>query len=160
MITNIASFRASRAACATAGLMLLVACGGGSESGQESAPPGQATAAAAGGSNSGAAPDTSGLAALVLAKINEDPTRQELKVTGKLLEFNVTSAETEVHEGMGASAVVKCAGVVVFDGDVPWNWQDTEPKKTGEPAKFECEVEYANQGQGWQIVGPMGIYPL
>ena len=143
----------SRAACATAALMLLVACGGGSESGQ-------AATASAGGGNSGAAPDTSGLGALVLAKINADPTRQELKVTGKLLEFSVTSAETEVLDGMGASAVVECAGVVVFDGDVPWSWQDTAPKKAGEPAKFECSVEYANQGKGWEIFGPMGIYPL
>jgi hypothetical protein len=34
------------------------------------------------------------------------------------------------------------------------------PKKAGEPAKFECNAEYVNQGNGWQVFGPMGIYPL
>jgi hypothetical protein len=150
MTTNSRSIRASQAAVgATLMLMLLIGCGGGA---------GSDTEASSGGS--GAGPDTSGLAETVLARINEDPMRMEMKVTGKLTEFKVTSAETQVHDGMGASAVVKCAGVVVFDGDVQWNWQETEPRKAGEPARFECEVEYANQGNGWQQIGPMGIYPL
>lgn len=126
-------------------LLALSACGGGTES-----TPGA----------SGAGPDTSGLAEIILGKINQDPTRMDLKVTGKLVEFNVTSAVTEVYEGMGAATVVECAGAVVFDGDVPWNWQEMEPKKAGDQARFECRVEYANQGNGWQVFGPMGIYPL
>ena len=149
-------------AAVTALLLALSACGGGKESTGDTAAAGGGggQSASAGAGNSGAGPDTSGLAEIVLGKINQDPTRQELNVTGKLLEFNVTSAKTEVLEGMGASAVVECAGVVVFDGDVQWNWQEMTPKKAGEPAKFECTVEYANQGNGWQVFGPMGIYPL
>lgn len=142
-------------------LLAVSACGGGKESTGGDGPDGgggQPTSAGAG--NSSAGPDTSGLAEIILGKINADPTRQDMKVTGKLLEFNVTSAKTEVLEGMGASAVVECAGVVVFDGDVQWNWQEMTPRKAGEPAKFECTVEYANQGNGWQVFGPMGIYPL
>lgn len=153
MMTKPESVRASCAAATVALLVLFAGCGKDSGSGT-----GDAQAPA--GGNSGAGPDTSGLAELILAKINQDPMRSEMKVTGKLVEFNVTSSETQAFEGMGASAVVKCAGVVVFDGDVQWNWQDTAPKKAGEPAKFECEVEYANQGNGWQPFGPMGIYPL
>lgn len=148
---------------ATAALLLaLSACGGGDGPAADGSPqaPGAASSAAAGAGNSGAGPDTSGLAQIILGKINQDPMRQEMKVTGKLLEFKVTSTATEVHEGMGASAVVECAGTVVFDGDVQWHWQETQPKKAGEPANFECQVEYANQGNGWQIFGPMGIYPL
>jgi hypothetical protein len=149
------------AAAVTALLLALAACGGSKEStGDAAAGDGSGQPASAGAGNSGAGPDTSGLAEIVLGKINQDPTRQELKVTGKLLEFSVTSAKTEVLEGMGASAVVECAGVVVFDRDTQWNWQEMEPKKAGEPAKFECHVEYANQGNGWQVFGPMGIYPL
>ena len=151
MITNRRSIHASRTAVGTTLLLLLIACGGGAESD---------TAAKQPDGDTGAGPNTNGLAEIILAKINEDPMRMEMKVTGKLTEFNVTSSETQAFEGMGASAVVKCAGVVIFDGDVQWNWQETEPKKAGDPAKFECEVEYANQGNGWQPFGPMGIYPL
>jgi hypothetical protein len=148
---------------AIATLMLaLGACGGGKDSttAAEASGAGATQPDAANAGNSGAGPDTSGLAEIILGKINEDPTRQEMKVTGKLLEFNVVSAKTEALEGMGASAVVECAGVVVFDGDVQWNWQEMTPKKAGEPAKFECNAEYVNQGNGWQVFGPMGIYPL
>jgi hypothetical protein len=142
-------------------LLALSACGGGKEStGGEALAGGGGQSASAGAGNSSAGPDTSGLAEIILGKINADPARQEMKVTGKLLEFNVTSAKTEALEGMGASAVVECAGVVVFDGDVQWNWQEMTPKKAGEPAKFECNVEYINQGNGWQVFGPMGIYPV
>ena len=145
----------------TALLLALSACGGKeSMSGDPAAAGGSNQSAPAGAGNNSSGPDTSGLAEIVLGKINQDPTRQELNVTAKLLEFNVTSAKTEVFEGMGASAVVECAGAVVFDGDVQWNWQEMTPKKAGEPAKFECTVEYANQGNGWQVFGPMGIYPL
>lgn len=148
---------------AMATLMLaLGACGGGKDSttAAEASGAGAAQPDAASAGNSSAGPATSGLADIILGKINADAARQEMKVTGKLLEFQVTSAKTEALEGMGASAVVECAGVVVFDGDVQWNWQEMTPKKAGEPAKFECNAEYVNQGNGWQVFGPMGIYPL
>ena len=142
--------------------VMLAACGGDAGSGPGAAQPGASTGQAQTGSagNSGQAPDLSQLGQIVLGKINQDPTRMDMKITGKLVEFKVISAETQVYEGMGASTVVECAGVVVFDGDVHCSWQDTQPKKAGEPAKFECRAEYANQGSGWQIFGPMGIYPL
>jgi hypothetical protein len=142
--------------------VMLGACGGGAQSGSAAVQPGanvsQAPTMAAGNGIQG--PDLSQLSQIVLGKINQDPMRMEMKVTAKLIEFNVTSAKTEVHEGMGADTVVECEGVVVFDGDVEWNWQATEPKKAGEPAKFQCQAEYLNQGNGWQLFGPMGIYPL
>lgn len=146
----------------TALLLALSACGGGKEStdGDAAAGGGSGQPASAGAGNSGAGPDTSGLADFILARINADPTRQEMKVTGKLLEFNIVSSVTEEYGDLGASTVVECAGVAVFDGDVSWSWMDTEPKKAGEPAKFECRVEYANQGKGWEIFGPVGISPL
>lgn len=142
--------------------VLFGACDGGGGAGpgvsQPGASTGQAQTSSAGNSSQG--PDTSQLAQIVLGKINQDPARMELKVTGKLVEFNVVSAKTEVIGEMGAATVVECAGVVVFDGDVHWSWQDTEPKKAGEPAQFECRAEYVNQGSGWQLFGPMGIYPI
>ena len=148
---------------ATALILLLSACGGGgSDSGSNAAQPGassgQKESAPAG--DSGRGPDLSQLGQIVLGKINEDPTRMEMKVTGTLVEFTVVSAETEFFGDEAAAAVVECAGVVVFDGDVHWSWKDTEPKKAGEPANFECKAEYHNQDNGWQLAGPMGIYPL
>lgn len=149
------------ASAVTLGLTL-AACGGNTGSSPGAAQPGasadQAQAASAG--NNAQGPDLSDLAQIVLGKINQDPMRTEMNVAAKLVEFNVVSSKTEVLEGMGASTVVECAGVVVFDGDVEWSWKDTAPKKAGEPAKFECHAEYLNQGKGWQLFGPMGIYPI
>ncbi len=34
------------------------------------------------------------------------------------------------------------------------------PTKAGEPQKFEARAEYVNQGKGWELVPPIGIYPL
>jgi hypothetical protein len=146
------------AAAVTVLLLALGDCGGGKESTAASGYGNEQTDAAGAG-NSGAGPDTTVLGKIILAKINEDPTRQELKVTATLLEFTVVSTESETL-GDVANSVVECAGAVAFDGDVPWNWQEMAPKKAGEPAKFECRVEYVNQGNGWQIFGPMGIYPI
>ena len=156
------TLRAASVTSIAAIALLLGACGGGKGSDAGAAPPGadsgQAQTASAGSGAEG--PDLSQLQQIVLGAINRDPTRTEMKVTGRLVEFNVKSAETQVYEGMGASTVVECAGIVVFDGDVEWNWQDTAAKKAGEPAKFECRAEYQNQGKGWQLFGPLGIYPL
>ena len=140
---------------ATAFSMLLAGCGGGSESGPGQPPSGQAGTASSAGR--GAAPDTSGLADIVLGKINADPTRQDMKATGKLLEFSIVSVNADDIGGV-KNAVVECAGAVEFDADAHWGMGGV--KKAGEPAKFECQVEYVDQGSGWQVFGPMGIYPL
>jgi len=49
-------------------------------------------------------------------------------------------------------------GEVTFSSDVSWSWQG--PTKAGEPQKFEARAEYMDQGSGWQLVEPLGIYPL
>ncbi len=141
-----------------ASLALLTACGSDQGAAPASSENGSAGPAATAGNDS-EGPDTSGLADIVLGKINADPMRQEMKVTGKLTEFSIVAVKTESYGNEGG-AVVECAGVVVFDGDVQWNYQDSAPRKAGEPAKFECQAEYQNQGNGWQLFGPMGIYPL
>lgn len=138
-------------------LILLAACGDGAgnpPAGQEG---GSANPAAATAGTDGSGPDTSGLADIVLGKINADPTRQEMKATAKLLEFRIVSVNTD-SRGEMASSVVECAGTVEFDADADWGMSGV--KKAGEPAKFECQAEYVNQGDGWQVFGPMGIYPL
>lgn len=89
----------------------------------------------------GSGPDTSKLPDIVLGKINADPTRQAMKATAKLLDFTVASVKTEAQGDM-ASAVVECAGTVEFDADADWGMNGI--KKSGEPAKFECQAEYVN----------------
>lgn len=145
-----------RSAALLALLIALTACGNGSGTTPASQDGGSSTPAAA-TDGSGAAPDTSGLGDIVLGKINADPTRQDMKATAKLLDFNVVSVNKETH-GDSASAVVECAGTVEFDADAEWGMSGV--KKAGEPAKFECRAEYVTQGDGWQMFGPMGIYPL
>jgi len=133
--------------------MLFAACGGGSGSAptnEDGAPRPAAQAA-------GDGPDTSGLGEVVLGKINADPIRQEMKATAKLLDFKVVSVNTDAMGGT-SSSVVECAGTVEFDADAEWGMSGV--KKAGEPANFECHAEYVNQGNGWEIFGPMGIYPL
>ena len=156
------SLRAAIAVPTAVFALLLAGCGGDAGSGPGAAQPGAVAGQAQAGSanNSSQGPDLSQLGAIVLGKINEDSTRKMMNITGKLADFKVKSAETKVYEGMGAETVVECAGTVVFDGDVEWSWKDSAPKKAGEPANFECSAEYHNQGQGWQLTPPMGIYPL
>ena len=134
--------------------VLLAACGGGSGNAPAGQDDGLSQPASAA---SGDGPDTSGLAGIVLGKINEDPSRQEQKATAKLLDFKIVSVKTEAM-GEEASAVVECAGTVEFDADAFWGMDGLQ--KAGEPAKFECQAEYVKQGGGWQLFGPMGIYPL
>ena len=134
-------------------LALLAACGGGS-GGASSQEEGASQAAS---SVAGDGPDTSGLGAIILGKINEDPSRQEQKATARLLDFKVVSVKTEAM-GEEASAVVECAGTVEFDADAFWGMDGLQ--KAGEPARFECQAEYVRQGDDWQMFGPMGIYPL
>ncbi len=140
-----------------AALILLAGCGDGSGNAPAAQDDGSTKPSAAAAGTDGSGPDTSGLADIVLGKINMDPTRQEMKATAKLLDFSIVSVKTESLDG-AASSVVECAGTVEFDADADWGMNGV--KKAGEPAKFECQAEYVNQGDGWQVFGPMGIYPL
>ena len=149
-------------AAAAAAALLLAACGGGrSATGDAAAPPasnappqGNAGAAPTDFGN-GAAPDTSGMGATILGKINATPA-----VEGKatLVEFRQKSVATEKLGDSILSAVVEFEGVVTFSSDVQWSWQG--PTKAGAPQKFEARAEYANEGKGWELVPPLGIYPL
>jgi hypothetical protein len=103
----------------------------------------------------GDAPDTSGMSELVLAKINANPA-----IDGKatLVEFRQKSVSMQALGDKMKSAVVEFEGVVTFSRDVSWSWQG--PTRAGEPQKFEARAEYVDQGEGWQRVEPVGIYPL
>jgi hypothetical protein len=137
--------------------LLASSCGG------EQGPP--ETAASAGGGDaataptsrvdSGDAPDTGDMGPFVLARINATPA-----IDGKatLVEFRQKSVSTQSLGDKMKSAVVEFEGVVTFSGDVSWSWQG--PTKAGEPQTFEARAEYVDQGQGWQLVEPLGIYPL
>ena len=115
----------------------------------------ESTAASAPAVPAGDAPDTSDMAEVVLAKINANPA-----IEGKatLVEFRQKSISTQALGDTMRSAVVEFEGVVTFSTDVSWSWQG--PTKAGEPQKFEARAEYVDQGQGWQRVEPLGIYPL
>lgn len=156
----LASTRVFAAAVATA--LLLTACGGDkSSSGDTAAPPASSAqpqgsaAAAPTGFGNGAAPDTSSMGAMILGKINATPA-----VEGKatLVEFGQKSIDSRPLGDKMVSAVVEFEGVVTFSGDVQWSWQG--PTKAGAPQKFEARAEYINQGKGWELVPPLGIYPL
>jgi len=139
------------------GALLAGACGG------DKAPPDPAagtvkddsTAASASAVRAGDAPDTSDMRDVVLAKINANPA-----IEGKatLVEFRQKSVSTQALGDTMKSAVVEFEGVVTFSSDVSWSWQG--PTRAGEPQKFEARAEYIDQGEGWQRVEPLGIYPL
>jgi len=103
----------------------------------------------------GDAPDTSDMHDVVLAKINANPA-----IEGKatLVELRQKSVTVQALGDKMKSAVVEFEGVVTFSGDVSWSWQG--PTRAGEPQKFEARAEYVDQGEGWQQVEPLGIYPL
>lgn len=107
--------------------------------------------------SSSGAPDTSDMGKFILARINANPA---IKDTATLVEFRQKSVSTQPLGDKMKSAVVEFEGVVTFSGDVAWSWQG--PTKAGEPQKFEARAEYLDQGQGqgWQLVEPLGIYPL
>lgn len=100
-------------------------------------------------------PDTSDMGELILAKINANPA-----IEGKatLVEFRRKSVSMQPLGDKMKSAVVEFEGVVKFSSDVAWGWQG--PTRAGEPQRFEARAEYIDQGQGWQRVEPLGIYPL
>jgi hypothetical protein len=137
---------------------LASACGGDKSPSEEVAAP------AASESNSiapspfdvpGDSPDTSHMGPFILAKINANPS-----IEGKatLVEFRQNSVSIQPLGDKTKSAVVEFEGVVTFSGDVAWSWQG--PTKAGEPQKFEARAEYIDQGSGWKLVEPLGIYPL
>jgi len=115
----------------------------------------ESTAASAPAAPAGDAPDTSDMSDVVLARINANPA-----IEGKatLVEFRQKSVSTQALGDTMKSAVVEFEGVVTFSSDVSWSWQG--PTRAGEPQKFEARAEYVDQGQGWQRVEPLGIYPL
>jgi hypothetical protein len=149
--------RASRVAVLATTVILASSCGG------EKSQPDPATAATArdlpaaqaSHEDSADAPDTSGMESFVLAKINANPA-----IDGKatLVEFRQKSVAMQPLGDKMKSAVVEFEGVVRFSADVSWSWQG--PTKAGEPQKFEARAEYVDHGQGWQLVEPLGIYPL
>ena len=135
-------------------ILLMGACGGDKAAEQGAAAPSTAPVAAnavAGGDS----PDTADMGGLVLAKINANPS-----VAGKatLVEFRQKSVAMQPLGNKMRSAVVEFEGTVTFSSDVTWSWQG--PTKAGEPQAFEARAEYVDQGQGWQLVEPVGIYPL
>lgn len=152
------SIRASLMAVVVAGALTVVACDGRPSSPANMAAPdapGPGATAVDGGASSGTAPDTSDMAQLVLEKINANPA-----IEGKatLVEFRQKSISTQALGDSLMSAVVEFEGLVTFSGEVQWSWQG--PTKAGEPQKFEARAEYLNQGKGWELVQPLGIYPL
>jgi hypothetical protein len=139
-------------------LTLVVSCGGehrpaGNGDTPDETPP--ATAALPTATAVADSPDTGDMGPFVLAKINANPN-----IAGKatLVEFRQKSVSTQPLGDRMKSAVVEFEGVVTFSGDVSWSWQG--PTKAGAPQKFEARAEYVDQGQGWQLVEPIGIYPL
>jgi len=144
-------------AIAAAFAFALVACDGGRESSGTAARPEAGVQEPATGSPgaTGDAPDTSSMGEIVLEKINANPA-----IEGKatLVEFRQKSISTQALGDSLKSAVVEFEGAVTFSSDVQWSWQG--PTKAGEPAKFEASAEYVNQGKGWELMQPIGIYPL
>lgn len=145
-------------AFAAAALLLVAGCGGDRPAAGNGPSPGSGPSATAASPTvpAGAdAPETGDMGPFVLAKINANPN---IAGTATLVEFRQKSVSTQPLGDKVKSAVVEFEGVVTFSGDVSWSWQG--PTKAGAPQKFEARAEYVDQGQGWQLVEPIGIYPL
>ena len=141
-------------------IVLLCGCGRdkqASENEKAPAPPAAAgnVAASASVAGTGDLPDTSAMGPYILSKINANPA-----IEGKatLVDFKQKSVSAHPLGDKMKSAVVEFEGVVTFSSDVSWSWQG--PTKAGEPQKFEARAEYLDQGNGWKLVEPLGIYPL
>jgi len=150
--------RSAQLAFAAAALMLAASCGSDrpSASNDEAPGGGPATRAASPTAPAGAdVPDTGDMGPFVLAKINSNPN---IAGTATLVEFRQKSVSTQPLGDKLKSAVVEFEGIVTFSGDVSWSWQG--PTKAGAPQKFEARAEYVDQGQGWTLVEPIGIYPI
>jgi len=143
---------------AAAVVFLLSGCGGDKQASENAAAPATVNgtvAATAPVAGNGDAPDTSAMGPYILSKINANPA-----IEGKatLVELKQKSVSAHPLGDKMKSAVVEFEGVVTFSSDVSWSWQG--PTKAGEPQKFEARAEYMDQGTGWQLVEPLGIYPL
>jgi len=143
---------------AAAVVFLLSGCGGDKQASENAAAPATVNgtvAATAPVAGNGDAPDTSAMGPYILSKINANPA-----IEGKatLVELKQKSVSAHPLGDKMKSAVVEFEGVVTFSSDVSWSWQG--PTKAGEPQKFEARAEYMDQGSGWQLVEPLGIYPL
>ena len=143
---------------AAAVVFLLCGCGGDKQASENAAAPATVNgtvAATAPVAGNGDAPDTSAMGPYILSKINANPA-----IEGKatLVELKQKSVSAHPLGDKMKSAVVEFEGVVTFSSDVSWSWQG--PTKAGEPQKFEARAEYMDQGSGWQLVEPLGIYPL
>jgi len=151
------SWRGTSLAFVATALMLPTGCGGDRAADNGQTPSGGPSAAPAPqAAPAGAdAPDTGDMGPFVLAKINANPN---IAGTATLVEFRQKSVSTQPLGDRMKSAVVEFEGIVTFSGDVSWSWQG--PTKAGAPQKFEARAEYVDQGQGWQLVEPIGIYPL
>ena len=139
-------------------VVFLSGCNGEKHTSENAAAPAavdQTVAATAPAAGSGDAPDTSAMGPYILSKINANPA-----IEGKatLVEFKQKSVSAHPLGDKMKSAVVEFEGIVTFSSDVSWSWQG--PTKAGEPQKFEARAEYMDQGNGWQLVEPLGIYPL
>ncbi len=139
-------------------VFLLSGCGGDKQASENAAAPATVNgtvAATAPVAGNGDAPDTSAMGPYILSKINANPA-----IEGKatLVELKQKSVSAHPLGDKMKSAVVEFEGVVTFSSDVSWSWQG--PTKAGEPQKFEARAEYMDQGTGWQLVEPLGIYPL
>jgi len=143
---------------AAAVVFLLSGCGGDKQASENAAAPATVNgtvAATAPVAGNGDAPDMSAMGPYILSKINANPA-----IEGKatLVELKQKSVSAHPLGDKMKSAVVEFEGVVTFSSDVSWSWQG--PTKAGEPQKFEARAEYMDQGTGWQLVEPLGIYPL
>ena len=149
--------RARVSAILSGGLLMAAACGGSKPPADPAAAPQAAPTADRAADAGGDVPDTGDMGDFVLARINANPA-----IAGKatLVEFRQKSIAKQPLGDKTRSAVVEFEGVVTFSSDVSWSWQG--PTKAGSPQKFEARAEYVDQGQGqgWQLVEPVGIYPL
>ncbi len=138
-------------------LLIVTACGGSNAPADPAAVSQAAPTADSAAGAGGDAPDTGDMGEFVLARINANPD-----IAGKatLVEFRQKSIAMQPLGDKMRSAVVEFEGIVTFSSDVSWSWQG--PTQAGAPQKFEARAEYVDQGQGqgWQLVEPVGVYPL
>jgi hypothetical protein len=136
-------------------VLVIAGCGNREDTASPAAAPPTATVADSSAGAGGDGPDTGDMGAFVLARINANPG-----IAGKatLVEFRQKSVATQPLGDRMRSAVVEFEGVVTFSSDVSWSWQG--PTRAGAPQKFEARAEYVDQGQGWRLVEPVGVYPL
>jgi hypothetical protein len=141
-----------------AAVVLLGGCEGDKHAREQAAvaPPaaGGNVAASASAAGSGDVPDTSAMGPYILTKINANPA-----IEGKatLVEFKQKSVSAHPLGDKMKSAVVEFEGVVTFSSDVSWSWQG---RRRPASRRSSRRAPSTDQGNGWQLVEPLGIYPL